>query len=341
MVYRYMEGGNELRKLYFFPAKNLMISIPLILILAVIIGFQFDTSWMSSTMLIATMTMIYPTMIGVQWKSLMNLKEKKLISYALIINFIAIPIVAFILGFIFLKNEPILFAGLALAALLPTSGMTISWTSLSKGNVPAAVKLTVIGLIVGAILAPFYLLGMVGQFVDIKLLTIMRTILAVVFIPLLLGGFTTYLLKKRVKPELIKKKIKPSLQPISIWAMLYIIFASISMRAEIIVKNVGIIGVSIIVLILFYAILFSFVTWVAKKSFSREDGLSLVYGTTLRNLSIAMGVGATSFGMEAALLITIAFMVQQQGVVLYNRFIVPQFFKKNEPLAMKSQKAIS
>src|SRR5690606_34154168 len=100
--YCYMEGGNELRKLYFFPAKNLMISIPLILILAVIIGFQFDTSWMSSTMLIATMTMIYPTMIGVQWKSLMNLKEKKLISYALIINFIAIPIVAFILGFIFL-----------------------------------------------------------------------------------------------------------------------------------------------------------------------------------------------------------------------------------------------
>src|SRR5690606_4338089 len=149
-----------------------------------------DTSWMSSTILIATMTMIYPTMIGVQWKALVNLKEKKLITYALIINFIAIPMFAFILGFFFLKNEPIMFAGLALAALLPTSGMTISWTSLSKGNVPAAVKLTVIGLIVGSILAPFYLLLMVGQFVDINFLTIMRTILAVVFIPLLLGSLT-------------------------------------------------------------------------------------------------------------------------------------------------------
>lgn len=336
------EGGKHLRKLYYFPAKNLMISIPLVLLIAVIVGFLFDTSWMASTMLIATMTMIYPTMIGVQWKSLVHLKEKKLISFALIINFIAIPIVAFLLGLIFLKNEPILFAGLALAALLPTSGMTISWTSLSKGNVPAAVKLTVIGLIVGAILAPFYLLGMVGQFVDIKLLTIMRTILAVVFIPLLLGGLTTYLLKKRVKPDVIKKKIKPRLQPISIWAMLYIIFASISMRAEMIVKNVAMIGISIIVLILFYAILFAFVTWIAKMSFNREDGLSLVYGTTLRNLSIAMGVGATSFGMEAALMITIAFMVQQQGVVLYNRYIVPRFFKEEEnKLAMKGQKAIS
>lgn len=330
-----------MKSIYFFPAKNLMVSIPLVLIIAVIVGFLFDTSWMSSTVLIATMTMIYPTMIGVQWKALVNLKEKKLITYALIINFIAIPMFAFILGFFFLKNEPIMFAGLALAALLPTSGMTISWTSLSKGNVPAAVKLTVIGLIVGAILAPFYLLVMVGQFVDIKLLTIMRTILAVVFIPLLLGSLTTHLLKKRVNQETLKKKIKPSLQPLSIWAMLYIIFASISMRAEIILENVRMIGLSIIVLILFYAVLFLLVTWIAKLSFSREDGLSLVYGTTLRNLSIAMGVGATSFGMEAALMITIAFMVQQQGVVLYNRFIVPKFFKEKEEMAINSQKVVN
>jgi len=93
-----------MKSIYFFPAKNLMVSIPLVLIIAVIVGFLFDTSWMSSTILIATMTMIYPTMIGVQWKALVNLKEKKLITYALIINFIAIPMFAFILGFFFLKN---------------------------------------------------------------------------------------------------------------------------------------------------------------------------------------------------------------------------------------------
>src|SRR5690625_1739816 len=113
-----------------------MISIPLVLIAAFILGLFFDTSWMSPTILIATILMIYPTMIGIQWKSLIHLTEKKLISFAMIINFIIIPLIAYGLGYIFLQNQPMLFAGLALAALLPTSGMTISWTSISKGNVP-------------------------------------------------------------------------------------------------------------------------------------------------------------------------------------------------------------
>src|SRR5690625_899707 len=235
-----------MKSIYYFPQKNLMISIPFVLVLAVIVGSLFDTSWMSSTILIATMTMIYPTMIGFRWKVLIHLTEKKLISYAMMLNFVAIPIIAFILGYLFLKKEPILFAGLALAALLPTSGMTISWTSISKGNVAAAVKLTVFGLIVGAILAPFYLLVIVGQFVDIQLTTIMRTILVVVFIPLLLGGLTTRGLKSRWGPKSIQK-IKPVVQPLSLWAMLYIIFASVSMRADMIVENWGMIGLSIVV----------------------------------------------------------------------------------------------
>lgn len=317
-----------MRKLYFFPQKNLLISLPLILIFALVFGMYVDTSMLKSTTLIATMIMIYPTMVGIQWKSLLNLSEKKLFSFAFMVNFILIPLIAFFLGKTFLINEPIMFAGLVLIALLPTSGMTISWTSISGGNVPAAVKLTVFGLITGAILAPFYLLVIVGQVVDIKLISIMRTILVVVFIPLILGGLTTVWLKRRFSQPVIRKKIKPSLQPISIWAMLYIIFSSVSMRSEIIANNLSMIGISIVVLIIFYLLLFMFVTLLAKRFFQREDALSFVYGTSLRNLSIAMGVSATTFGIEATLLITIAFIVQQQGVVLYKRLLVPKIFKK-------------
>src|SRR5699024_3750981 len=183
------------------------------------------------------------------------------------------------------------------------------------------------------VLAPFYLQAMIGQIVDIKMLTIMRTILMVVFIPLLLGAVTTNRLKKRFEPQVVNKKIKPALQPISLWAMLYVIFAPIRMRAAMIIKNWEMIGLSAVVLILFYLILFTMFTWIAKRLFSMEDALSFIYGTTLRKLSIAMGVGVTSFGMEAALLITIAFMVQQQGVVLYNRFIVQRHFQEKSNLA--------
>lgn len=53
-----------------------MISLPLVLILAVITGLIVNTSWMVSTILIARMLMIFPTMIGIQWEALVNLSEK-------------------------------------------------------------------------------------------------------------------------------------------------------------------------------------------------------------------------------------------------------------------------
>src|SRR5699024_2109264 len=110
---------------------------------------------------------------------------------------------------------------------------------------------------------------------------------------------------------------------------------SISMRAEMILKNWELIGLSLIVLIFFYAIIFTLITWIAKSSFNRADALSLIYGTTLRNLSIAMGIGITAFGAEAALLITIAFMFQQQAIVLFNRFVVPKLLSEQDSYTLQ------
>lgn len=106
---------------------------------------------------------------------------------SLAINFLIVPVLAYIIGSTLLSSDPQLFAGLAISALLPTSNMTVAFTMLAKGNVPAAVKLTVISLIMGSILAPWYLLVMVGKYVPIDPITTMKTIAFVVFIPMILG----------------------------------------------------------------------------------------------------------------------------------------------------------
>ena len=48
------------------------------------------------------------------------------------------------------------YYSLLLRSLLPTSGMTISWTGFAKGNLNAAIKMTVIGLIAGSLATPLY-----------------------------------------------------------------------------------------------------------------------------------------------------------------------------------------
>jgi ACR3 family arsenite efflux pump ArsB len=64
------------------------------------------------------------------------------------VNFVVIPFLSWAIGQVFFAHRPFMALGLLLAGLLPTSGMTISWTGFAKGNVAAAVKMTVVGLVV-------------------------------------------------------------------------------------------------------------------------------------------------------------------------------------------------
>ncbi len=314
-------------RIYRWPQKYMTLSVPLVLILGFTLGTLIDTSRLQETLLIATIIMIYATMVGFNLKELTSLEGSKILFFSVLINFLIIPLIAYLLGIILLKEHPLMFAGLALSALLPTSGMTISWTVLQQGNVGGAIKLTIFGLIIGSILTPWYLLLMVGEFVDIDILQTMKTILMVVFVPMLLGQITYKLILKRSTVENFKKNIKPKFGPLSIWAMLYVIFVSISSKAEMIINNLELIFIALIVLILFYLLNFLISSFIAVKLFNREDGIALVNGTVLRNLSIAIGLAATSFGPEAALIVTLAFVVQQQAIVNYVKIAMPRWFQ--------------
>lgn len=103
---------------------------------------------------------------------------------------------------------------------------------------------------------------------------------------------------------------------------------SVSMKAEMILNNLELILLSLLVLILFYFINYVISTIFATQFLNREDGIALVNGTVLRNLSIAIGLAANSFGAEAALIVTIAFIVQQQSIVYYGKLASKRWFKQ-------------
>ncbi|GEL08278.1 arsenic resistance protein [Salisediminibacterium halotolerans] len=318
-------------KVYHFPQKYLIFVVPAVLIFSFIVGLNTDTSALSNTILAATIVMIYATMVGLRVDELTKLKsESKLIGVSFLVNFIWIPLVAMLFGLTLLSDHPQLFAGLALVSLLPTSGMTIAWTGIQKGNIPAAVKLTVFGLIIGSVLTPWYLLIMVGQYVPVDIWNTFQTIFIVVFIPLILAQITTRVLLKRYSREYFQKKIKPNLSPLSVWGLLYVVFVSTSARSEMILQNGELIVVAAVSIVLFYIINYTFATFIARKVFSRNDGIALVNGTVLRNLSIAIGIAATSFQGEAALLVTLAFMVQYQSITYYAKFAGKRWFKPAE-----------
>lgn len=263
--------------------------------------------------------MIYPTMIGFKIKEAVDFSHMKVVIVASLLNFILIPFVAFIFGKLFLSSSPEIFAGIMMVSLFPTSGMTISWTMFSKGNVAAAIKVTAISLLLGSFLAPIYLYFTVGTLVDINILQTFITIAQIVILPMILGNITYKLILKEVSMEEFNDKIKPILPSISIWPMIFIIFTSISMKAKAIASKPELLIYSVLILIIFYTFNFTISTLVARRFFSRENGYALIYGTVMRNLSIALGLAIASFGPDTALIITLAFILQVQSAAWYGK----------------------
>jgi len=152
---------------------------------------------------------------------------------------------------------------------------------------------------------------------------------------MILGNITHRLLMKKYTAGEFQEKIKPVLPSASIWAMLFIIFSSISMKAKMIISSPGVIVQGIVVLVIFYLMNFIISTFAGRVLFAKPDSIALVYGTVMRNLSIALGVAVATFGSKAGLIVTLAFIIQVQAAAWYGKSCERfAFFKETRQVKM-------
>jgi len=300
--------------------KNLIIAIPSLMILGFLFGWRLDASGLKSLILPFTFLMVYPMMVTLKIRKVLEGGDGKAQLLTQLINFTVIPFIAYGAGKIFFADRPYLALGLLLAALVPTSGMTISWTGFAKGNLPAAVKMTVVGLILGSIATPFYVQALLGATVKVDLLSIFKQIVLIVFLPMIAGAFTqTYLLKKHGQ-ETFQKKFAPRFPGFSTLGVLGIVFIAMALKAKSIAAQPDQLVMIFIPLLLLYSFNYILSTLVGKFFLPRGDAIALVYGTVMRNLSIALAVAINAFGAagsDAALVIALAYIIQVQSAAWY------------------------
>lgn len=303
--------------------KNLTYSIPIVMILGIVLGSFIDTEVLKALIIPMTLLMVYPMMVNIKYQELVGFNDLKVQASALAINFLIIPFVAVALIWLFLADRPYMALGLLLAALVPTSGMTISWTGFANGNLSAAIKMTVIGLIMGSLLTPLYANALLGQSVPIPLQKVFNSIIVVVFIPMVLGYITKKVLVKRYGKEHYQKHIAKKFPPFSTLGVLGIVFIAMAVNAQSILANPAALIKYLIPIALLYLINFVISTFIGKWFFSRGDAIALVYGTVMRNLSIALAIAMTAFGdkgSEIAIIIALAYIIQVQAAAWYVKF---------------------
>jgi predicted Na+-dependent transporter len=163
--------------------------------------------------------------------------DYKLQATTLFINFGIVPFVAFGIGRVFFSDNVFAALGLLLAATLPTSGMTISWTGFARGNLDAAIKMAVIGLILSALATPLYANWLMGAVVEIPLAKIFQQIAIIVFLPMILGYATQRLIIRKYGQARYARDIKPRFPLFSTLGLLGIVFAAMVLKAGTILSN--------------------------------------------------------------------------------------------------------
>lgn len=295
--------------------KNLTISIPAAMVAGIAAGSVTNPESFKNLIIPLTFLMVYPMMVNLEVKKVFSGGDLKLQGAAQIINFGIIPFIAFGAGKVFFPDNPMAAFGLLLASLLPTSGMTISWTGFAKGNINAAVKMTVIGLIAGSLLTPLYGKWLMGAVIEIPLAQVFRQILLIVFLPMALGFATKQIFLKYYGTEHFNKKIKHKFPPLSTLGVLGIVFVAMALKAKSIMADPLQLMYILIPVVLLYGVNFLISTVAGKLFFDRGDAIALVYGTVMRNLSIALAIAMITFGKEGAdiaLVISAAYIVQVQ-----------------------------
>lgn len=307
-----------------FLQKHMVISIPVVMLLGFLFGWQFNAGPLQKWVVPLTFLMVYPSMVGLNFKQVFSGGDGKLQFATQSMNFVLIPIIAYLLGLWFFPNDPMLRLGLFMTGLLPTSGMTLSWTNMAKGNLPSAVKMTVIGLVAGSILAPFYMKGVFGEAIQMPLNKTACQIMVVVFIPMLLGYLTQRFLIHKYGQKDFAEKRKPMIGPWGTIGVLGVQFVAMALKAHDLIANPSLLLILGVPMFVFYLVNFGLSTWLARFFVKRADGVAFIYGTALRNLSIALAIAMTVLGdngSDIALLISLGFIFQAQMAAWHVRYI--------------------
>ncbi|MCW4013924.1 MAG: bile acid:sodium symporter [Candidatus Bathyarchaeota archaeon] len=304
--------------------KNLIYSIPASMTLGIIYGYFRDPTFLKSLIMPLTFLMVYPMMVNLQIRKVFSKEDLTVQAAAQVLNFLVIPFIAYGLGRVFFSDNQYIALGLLLAALLPTGGMTISWTGFAKGNVNAAIKMTVVGLFIGSLATPLYVKWLMGTGIEMPILDVFKQIFLVVFLPMVAGNITKTQLIKRYGEKTYTTEWKKKFPLLSTLGVMGIVFVAMALKSVTILREPLILVGLLVPIVLLYGSNLVLSTMVGRLFFKREDGIALVYGTVTRNLSIALAIAMTVFGKQGsdvALIIALAYIIQVQAAAWYVKYI--------------------
>jgi len=264
--------------------------------------------------------MVWAMCVTIRFRELMLVTRKvKQIACGLLLNFAFLPALCFLLAVAFLSHEPVWAVGFILMGTVPCAGMNVVWTGLLKGDVPLALILAALTMILGMVTIPGLTGLLAGAYVEVSILEMLRTIAITLAIPLILGILTRYALDLRLGKDITR--YLHSFPAVSAITAMVLMFSMLAINVALVPPNPTLILSLIIPPIILFPVAFGGAHLICIRILKCpvSETNAIVYSSGMKHLPLAMGVAFASFGQMAALPIAISAAFQTLNASIFYR----------------------